>query len=266
MRTVFLHPAGVHQIVSTADKLLAVLPLFTLQRPDWSADEAAEILDVSTSTAYRYFSALSRAGLLESAGEGRYTLGPSIIAYDRQLRLLDPLLSIADNVLTRLVSRNNGEGVGLLCRRFRQQIMCVHQVFDHLPGAAVSYERGRPMGLYRGAASLIVLAHLPNRTLKDLWKTDYLEIQAAGLAQSWEELKSVLKAIRSRESHVTYGQLDPGLVGISAPLWSASGQILGSASIVVSKDAVNEGSLADLCALVEAAAREINVSLKNSAN
>ncbi len=249
--------------MSTADKLLAVLPLYTLERPKWTADEAAEALDVSISTAYRYFSALSQAGLLEPIGEGQYSLGPSIIAYDRQLRLLDPLLQIAHEVLTRLISRNNGEGVALLCRRFRQQVMCVDEVFGYLPGGSVSYERGRPMGLYRGAASLVVLANLPARAINALWKSDHAAIRASGLAQSSDDLKAELKEIRSRDAHVTRGQLDPGLVGISSPLWDANGQILGSASMVVPEEGATDGAVADLCALVTAAAREINVGLRN---
>ena len=149
--------------MSTADKLLGALSLFTFEKPEWTVEAATDALGVSGSTAYRYFSSLTKAGLLDPISNGRYILGPAIIAYDRQLRHWDPLIKVAHPALEKLVQRNSGEGIGLLCRRFRQQVMCVHQYNETQPDQAVSYERGRPMGMYRGAASLVILAHLPGR-------------------------------------------------------------------------------------------------------
>jgi DNA-binding IclR family transcriptional regulator len=247
--------------VSTADKLLAALSLFTLETPEWTVEAAAEALDVSGSTAYRYFNSLCKVGLLDPISAGRYVLGPAIIAYDRQLRLLDPLLQVARPVLNQLVKRNGGEGVGLLCRRFRQQVMCVHQAFEHKPDYAVSYERGRPMGLYRGAASLVILANLPPRTLRRLWAADSANIRAAGLGATWEEVRKSLKGIRAAGVCVTRGQLDKGMIGIAAPIWQAGRQVAGSVSIVMPEVSVSSGEIAGASALVQAAAREIDTSI-----
>ena len=38
----------------------------------------------------------------------------------------------------------------LLCRIFRETVLCVHQVTGADRPAPVSYERGRPMPLFRG--------------------------------------------------------------------------------------------------------------------
>jgi DNA-binding IclR family transcriptional regulator len=247
--------------MSSADKLLSVLSLFTLERPEWTVEAAADALGVSGSTTYRYFNSLCKAGLLDSIVGARYVLGPAIIAFDRQLRLSDPLIRIAGPVLDRLVKRNGGEGVALLCRRFRQQVMCVHQSYDHQPDYALSYERGRPMGLYRGASSRVILANLPWRTLRARWERDAAEMQAAGLGATWAEVQQTLKAIRSAGTYEAHGQLDKGMVGLAAPIWHADGQVAGSVTIVVSEAATTPGQIAGLTALVEAAAREIDAGL-----
>lgn len=247
--------------MSTADKLLSALSLFTLDSREWTVESAAEALGVSGSTAYRYFNSLTKAGLLDPTSGGRYILGPAIIAYDRQLRLHDPLLQVARPVMTRLVKRNGGEGVALLCRRFRQEVMCVHQAFEHKPAYAVSYERGRPMGLYRGAASLVILANLPMRTLRTLWAADAAGMAAAGLGETWEEVRKSLKHTKSAGVCVTRGQIDKGMIGIAAPIWQADRQVTGSISVVVQESAVSSSDVAGTSALVQAAAREIDAGL-----
>jgi DNA-binding IclR family transcriptional regulator len=247
--------------MSTADKLLNALALFTFEAPEWTVEAAAEALSVSGSTAYRYFSSLTKAGLLDSTSNGRYMLGPAIIAYDRQLRHWDPLTKIARPALEKLVQRNGGEGIGLLCRRFRQQVMCVYQYHERQPDKAVSYERGRPMGMYRGAASLVILAHLPGRTRRALYVADPLGIAEAGLGRSWEEFRATLRTIKNEDVWVTRGQLDQGMIGISAPIFHAEKEVAGSVSIVLTDESVDDSEVAGAAALVQAAAREIDVGL-----
>src|ERR1700728_1549710 len=154
--------------MATADRLLSALGLFTLEEPEWTVERAAERLGASISTTYRYFSSLSAVGLIESLTAGLYVLGPAIVEYDRQIRLLDPLLKVSRPILQRLVEMADQKGVALLCRRYRQQVMCVHQEVGSGADPTVGYERGRPMGLVRGAASQVILAHLPSRLLKAL--------------------------------------------------------------------------------------------------
>jgi DNA-binding IclR family transcriptional regulator len=247
--------------MSSADKLLEALSLFTPADPEWTIEAAAEALEVSGSTAYRYFSSLTQVGLLDPVSGGRYVLGPAIMAIDRQLRLQDCLIQVARPVLSRLVSRNGGVGVALLCRRFRQQVMCIHQEFEHRPDYAVSYERGRPMGLYRGAASVVILANMPPRTLQKLWAEDAASIVASGLADSWEQLREIMRSIRRAGVYVSWGQIDKGLIGISAPIFQADRQRLASVSLVIHESAASASDVAGLCALVKAAAEEINTGL-----
>jgi DNA-binding IclR family transcriptional regulator len=247
--------------MSTADKLLTALSLFTHERGEWTIEAAAEALNVSASTAYRYIRSLSKAGLLDAVSSGRYVLGPAIIALDRQLRLQDPILAVAQPVMERLLKRNDGKGVVLLCRRFRKQVMCIHQLYTREPIPVVSYERGLPMGLYRGASSLVILANLPTRTLRSLWSSDASIISQAGLGGNWDDFRLQLKELRTSGLSVTHGQLDEGSVGIAAPIFQPDGQIIGSVSVVIGEDDAKPSHIAGASALVQAAAREVDAGL-----
>jgi DNA-binding IclR family transcriptional regulator len=219
--------------VTTADKVLSILGLFTVEQPEWTVEMASQKLDLAVSTTYRYFRSLSQAGLLAAFTSGRYVLGPAITQYDRQMRLLDPLVTTAEPIMKRLAARAPPHAVVLLCRLYRDHVMCVHQESIQRPDFAISYERGRPMPLFRGAASKIILAHLPLRTVRGLHTRYGSEMLKADLGASWEEVKARLRAIRTAGESITMSELDVGMAGISAPLRGPAGEVVGSISFVI---------------------------------
>lgn len=220
---------GTH--LTTSDRLLAVLDLFSAERADWSVDEAASALDIATSTAYRYVNSLNRAGLLTSFGGGRYNLGPAIIRLDRQLRLSDPLVVAAAPEMERLAAQVSSKGVVFLCRLFGEEVMCISQAAIAGSQVALSYERGRPMPLFAGSASRVILANLPARTLRSLHQRDPFAFEAAGFGRNWDEARMALRVMREAGGHVTSGEVDKGMKGVSVPLMAPSGTVLGSLSI-----------------------------------
>ena len=219
--------------MATADRVLAVLGLFTLDEPVWTVDAAARRLGLSSSTAYGYVRSLVDAGLLVAARSGRYTVGPAVISLDRLTRRHDALVNGARPAMHRLAALGGGEVVSLLCRSFRLQVMCVDQYSSGRPGFAIGYERGRPMPLYAGAASKAILAHLPPRTLGRLWSTQAERITGAGLGADLPAFRRTLRGLRKQGVLVTWAEIDEGLVGVSAPVFS-SGDVAGSLGVVAS--------------------------------
>jgi DNA-binding IclR family transcriptional regulator len=231
--------------VSTSDRLLQLLSLFSTEHPEWTVEEVAEDQGLALSTAYRYVKSLSDAGLIVAYSPGRYVLGPAIIQYDRLMRLLDPLITSAQSVMAQLVDSMPPQHIMLLCRLYRKQVMCVHQEFTERPDFAVSYERGRPMPLLRGAASKIILAHLPSRTVRGIFEADETAVRNARLGSSWDEMKRSLREIRSAGICVTVSELDRDLRGVSVPILSPEREILGSLSIVAPLSYDKQFGLAD---------------------
>lgn len=241
--------------MATADRVLAVLGLFTLEEPVWTVEAAARRLGLSSSTAYGYVRSLVDAGLLVAAGSGRYTVGPAVISLDRLTRRHDALVGAAQPAMRRLAGLGGGGVVALLCRSFRLKVMCVDQYSTGRPGFAISYERGRPMPLYAGAASKAILAHLPPRTLRRLWSAEAGTIAGAGLGADLPAFRRTLRELRRQGVVVSRGEIDAGLVGVSAPVF-AGGEVAGSLGAVASADlmAADPGLLPGLVAEVGAQA------------
>jgi DNA-binding IclR family transcriptional regulator len=243
--------------MKSAGKVLSVLSLYTADRPAWSPERAARKLNVSLATGYRYFNALVACGMLERLQRNRYVLGPAIVELDRQIRAADPLLKIARPVMVRLLKRVRQPATVLLCRYFRQQVMCIHEETNQADRAVSSYERGARRPLIRGATSRVILAHLPLRQLAEIWQDHRREIEAAGHGRSFAEFRTVMQALRKAGIATGFGEIDPGRVGIAAPLLDRNGRIAGSVSIVVHAPRASDVAVNRLSVAVGNAAREI---------
>jgi DNA-binding IclR family transcriptional regulator len=257
------HPAPEDRAHGSGDRLLGVLALFTAAQTRWTVEAAAEQLGVSTTTTYRYFKKLTRAGLITPVSGAGYTLGPAIIQMDRLIQSGDPMLNGARSVMIELAGQAAEGSTVLLCRLFHDRVMCVHQIMGRGPQEPVSYERGRLMPLYRGATSKIILAHLRPRTLKALFAHDAEEIALAELGGSFEEFRHNLATIRRDGVTVSRGEIDPGRVGVAAPIFDTDRAVLGSLSVALPAAHADETLVRRLAPLTVAGAREIERTMNS---
>jgi DNA-binding IclR family transcriptional regulator len=248
------------------ERLLSVLSLFSVERPNWTVEDAAAVVGVSVTTAYRYFRNLNQIGLIAPISRGAYMLGPAIIEWDRQIQICDPMLTAARGVMMDLIGYAADGSIILLCRRFRDRVLCVHQVFGRGPQEPVSYERGRPMPLFRGATSKIILAFFPRRELKSLFTANAKEIARAGLGESFEQFAAALRRLRRLGVCIAHGEVDRGRVAIAAPIFDKDRNILGSITFVLPETRADERLIARLTSLTIAGAREIEAAMNGAAS
>jgi len=215
---------------SSLARMLGVVDLFSENASVWTVDSIAAELGYTRATAYRYVGELCDAGLLTRVGRGAYALGPRIIELDRQIRRCDPLLTVGEDVMHGLLRPNRGQVV-LLCSLFRDKVLCIHQA-GHDRELALSYARGRPMPLFRGATSKAILAYLPERRLTKLFLDHQPEIRRAGLGATRQEFFASLKPIRREGYSITHADVDPGVVGVGVPVFGVERSVIGSLSVV----------------------------------
>ncbi len=233
--------------------MLALLDVFTTAAPAWSTEELIRFSGASRSTCYRYIKTLQAAGLLTPVAGGAWMLGPRIIEMDRTMRLCDPVMSGGGPPLRRLAEETGL--TGLLCLLFSGTVMCVEDVPARGAPAGL-FSRGQRRPLFAGAASKVILAHLPPHQLRALYQRHRTTIAAAGLGADWDAFRSALRAIREAGHCVTLGEFQPGVLGIAAPLFNAEGGVLGSLGVAAEAARVDPQSRAALAERVMAAAKE----------
>lgn len=242
------------------ERFIAVLRLFDEQATTWTVCAMAEALGIPQSTVYRTVRSLLAAGMLETATEGRYRLGPAFIAFDRLIRLTDPLIEAGRDVLRDVAAKAGAPCIVLLSRLYNDTVMCIAQTSAGAGTLHSSYERGKPMPLTRGATSKVILAHLPRRRLTRLLaKMDQgpRVIEQPGA----EEFRLELAEIRRRGYCMTRGEIDSGLVGVAAPIrWNEFG-IVASLSLALPSLRVTDEVLDSLAASAMVGARAIENAL-----
>lgn len=251
--------------MNSADRLLGILSLFSVDKPAWTVEETARAINVSVSQTYRYINSLVKACMLEPAAGGAFVLGSAFVEYDRQIRLCDPMLQAARPVMLELARLAPDTATVLLCRRYHDRVMCVHQEVGYAPQAPVGYERGRPMPILRGAASKAILAHLTVRMLRRIFQDHQNETAAAGLGADWEEFRAALAAIRRQGYAVTSAEIDEGRIGLAAPIFEGKEGVIGSVGFALAQEGCDSDLLRRLSTFAVAAARNIEASMQVAA-
>lgn len=252
------HNGGVNGSQSSLDRLLRVLDLFSVERPIWTADEIGEVMGVSRATQYRYIRTLTNAGLLASAGNGAYRLGPRFVVMDRQIRLSDPLLTVGPPVM-RAACRQLGHAQ-LLCTYFGDEVLCIHQESVD-PTIRSSMERGRPFPLFRGSPSRAILAWLPDAHLRRLMLEHAHEIREMGLGSNWTEFRQWIKDTRATGYYVGRGEIDKELMGVGVPILGPGGEVAASLTTILPLQELAPRQLDKVVRVTRAAADEIAAAL-----
>ena len=217
---------------SVIGRVVAILGLFHRDRLAIGAGDIASALDISPASAYRYANDLLAAGLLAKS-VGRFRLGPKIIELEYVIRTFDPILQAGD-ALMRGLRDDTGCDV-LLCNVYGDTIVNVLHVPGRRP-VALTYTKGLPMPLFRGAQARGILAFTDYRRLRRLYERALddpgLRRDAHAIGRDWPAFSSALREIRVQGWCLARGELDLGLSGISAPVLDVEGRVLGALVLV----------------------------------
>lgn len=243
---------------SSLNKMLSILDLFSSNEPVLSTTAIIEALETSRSTGYRYIKALHSAGLLSTVGNGHYVLGQRIIELDLQIRNTDPLLQASKGVLEELVDTIGHSA--LLCTAFRDSVLCIREHRAPL-SPENRFGRGQRRPLFQGAVSKVILAYFPHHRLKSIYSKSQMEIQNAGLGDTWDTFRSTLGKIKKDGYLITKGEFNPGVYGVGAPVFNDSNVVLGSVGVAWDERERKDVDVKRAVVSVKRAAREISARL-----
>lgn len=244
--------------IGSLGRLLGLLDLFTPAAPIWSAEAIMRQAQLSRATCYRYIRVLQQAGLIAPVASGQYMLGSRILELDRQIRQCDPLYNASAEPARRL-SEKTGLTV-LVCALYSDSVMCIRQQRPaNTEESAAEYlrTRGEKRSLFGGAASKVIIPYLQPHQLRNLYRRNSREIGRAGLGTDWESFRETLRKIRKAGFCVTYGEINPGVVGVSSAILNRAGAPLGSIGLAFSQSKLKPGDIDRLPPLVIDAANEV---------
>ena len=195
------------------DRLLAILEALG-EQPQMTLSDVADRVDLPRPTALRFLRSLEPSAWVLRRPDGRYSLGPAVLALAGRYLSADSLLVVASPHMRALRDRL-GETV-TLSRVTGYERTCV-QVFPSTQSLRLVLNVGEKGPLYAGGVGLVLLAHLPEdrrAAVLDGPLRPYTEKTILDRAA----IEAECAAIRERGWAVTHGQKTVGGVTVALAL------------------------------------------------
>lgn len=210
----------------SAERVLEVLETVATAKAPLSAKQVSELAGLPLSSAYRHLAALKDAGFIVDLGrEIGYGPGPVCMRIAQSFDRTSHVLAVAFPEMQRLSLRTQ-ESVGLM-KALGTDVYCVEMIESPL-SLRCSYSKGRSQPLSRGASAKALLAFLP-QSVQD----EVCDRLLAGSADTRSGLVRELKTIRANGYAESEGEVDPGVWGASAPIFSPGDRLEGSISLMI---------------------------------
>jgi DNA-binding IclR family transcriptional regulator len=178
---------------------------------------------------------------------------------DHYMRQADPVLQHAIPFMKELVALTGFDCV--ISGYHGHQILDTHHELSSAP-SDLSYGRGRPRPLFRGAAPKVILSTLSSAQLRKMFDANHLEVIAAGLPSEWNGFRKHYLAIRNAGHYISMGEVDQNIAAVAVPLSAASSGIQGALALVTSFNRMTLIDQTKLIQMLQRAALDITSRIK----
>lgn len=231
-------PSSEANTPATSDRVLQVLAVLAQQGRVLSATELMAHTGLARSTLYRLLARLKRWGFVVE-NEGSYAPGPLSLQLALGFDLSSHLVRQSRQEMIAL-SRQTRESVGLIVA-VNDRAICLDMV-ESEQSLRCSFEKGRSVPLRAGASAKCLLAHLPDAARETVLAAQYPDPEAR------RAVDAELAAIRQAGHAMTAGEVDPGVWGVSAPLFGGARRAVGAITLMApfTRAQGQEAALADM--------------------
>jgi len=240
---------------------LAVLDMFSQDRPVIGIGEVARHLGVHRSTASRLAATLATAGYLEPAGggQGRYRLAAKLAVLGEIAAAGSELPSVALPRLRDLVSRLGETGhLGILEGTEAVTVAVV----DGWQTVRMHSWVGKRSPAHCSSMGKALLAGLTTADLLARYPDPELPASTPATITTRDELEKCLADVRTRGYAEDREELEPHLYCVAAPVFGRDGTVVASVSVSGPASRLREpAAVATAAAEVRVAARQIGVRL-----
>ncbi len=219
-----MKPAAGKYTIKVIDKALSVLNSFSLDRPRIAFAELVKLnKDIDKTALYRILVNLTAHGLLfRNERTGEYSPGLEFLRF-APIALAGFDLRDAARPFLEEIHAKTGETV-ILNIRNQYRGICLDCIKSSKP-IAITADIGRQVPLLRGASGMILVSHLPEEELRELY-----EHEKAWLKSDFDAVLAELRAIRQAGYAITFAALDPETAGVSFPIRDITGNVIAGLS------------------------------------
>ncbi len=195
--------------------------------------QLAQALDLTPSNAHKLLATLVSEGFVQQDSRtARYSLGGELLRWAYLIIARNPVPQIALEPMRRLVDRCGETAFLGIVDPVRQAMMFALSVESPHPlRYAVMLNTWMP--LHTGASGLAILAFLPQEQISSIIERTGLAPATKASIIDRKQLDKVLGKIRHDGFAISHGQRIEGAVGIAAPVFGPSGEVIGDVAMTV---------------------------------
>ena len=254
-------PVDERYVVPGLSRGLALLQLFTRERPEQKLTEIADGLGLSRSATYRLVYTLEKDRFLRrDPVTRRYRLAAKVLSLGFEFLNAQPLTDIAQPYLRQLSDLTRA--VAHLVIRDGAHVVYIARVAPPVT-LVTNLQIGARLPAHLTATGRILLAYLSDDTLREIHRLIVSEPAAGfGKASSFEALKAAAHADRQRGYVFNRSTFDPSVYSLACPIRDRSGQAVAAVNVVAPLSTIeNLGGEARIHAEVSGAAAAISTQI-----
>jgi IclR family transcriptional regulator, KDG regulon repressor len=208
--------------IKLVESTINALRLLSENHEGLGVREISRLLEMNKSTSHRLLLTLQKEGLVEFdelTQKYRMTLG--ILQLINKIPQKSNLISASLPYMEELRDLTK-ETVALHIRVLNYRLV-VAKVESNLE-LRWSPLIGKPYPLYQGAASKVISAFLPQKAFTELLESLPDEITD-------EEYVCQIEGVKKQKYSISYGEIEPGGIGIAAPIFNHLNEFVGAISV-----------------------------------
>jgi IclR family acetate operon transcriptional repressor len=247
------------ETIKVLDRALDILQILSLGADGLSLAELSNALQLPTATVRRLLQNMVKSGFVEyDAAVDRYKLGLILLGLSATLRQDSSLASTSQPVLDWLRDQTNETASVRV--RFQYSAIVVATSETNL---ALRHVRplGQGLPLHAGAASKLLLAHLPPDELEDFFSSDDFTPLTDNTIVNKDDLREELERIRRQNYSISFAEVSRDAAALSVPVFDFSNRVVAAIGIVAPTARMTVSKLMDQLDVVTEAGRLLSRQL-----
>ncbi|PUB12396.1 IclR family transcriptional regulator [Yoonia sediminilitoris] len=215
--------------MGTTAKALALLELFSVDRPEIGLSDFYRLAGRDKATVHRYLTELEQTGFVEQDMQSRlYRLGPAVLRLAAIRETCFPLHSAVEP-LVRAAALSLGELVHFSLLQGRSLATIAHHD-PHRHGTAVVFDHGAILPLHGTASGISLLAFGPAALWKGIGATP-LPSFTGRTPRDEKALHRLSEDARQLGFAVADRTFDPDVVSVAMPVFGSNGTASGAVAV-----------------------------------
>jgi len=216
-------------IVPALERGLKLLTLLDRSRTEISPAEAARLLQMPRSSAFRIIQTLEHFALLERVGN-HYRLGPGVLRFGFEYVASLPITDIARPVVDRMRDIT-GLAAQLAIRDGREIVFVVRAMGASAFASNVTV--GTRLPAHATAMGRVMLADLSGPQLRELYVGARFEQFTEQSPRTFAELVRLLRDDHARGHATSEARFEAGISAIAAPVRDGTGRVVAAVGVSI---------------------------------